>query len=199
MKRRSRSGTACAARPRACLRICLLALAVSAALLVGCGSDEGLAEISYSVEGRGASARLWIPVNEARSIGTYRGVLRWDSGETTEITSEREGMVTGVWLEDLTGDENPELIVAMSSAGSGSYGGVDVYGKTSGGLDRLFLASLGADQREGYMGHDTFNVEDGTLVRSFPVYLADDPNAEPTGGTALWEYSFREGRWVQRR
>ena len=162
----------------------------------GCGSDDDLAEAIHAAGNGGASVRVWIPINEARSIGTYRAEVEWGDGVTDRTEAERDGMITGIWMEDLAGDGNPELVVATASAGSGTYGMVRVYERTESGLRPMDLASLSESQNVGYMGHDVFSVEGGRLGRSHPIFLDDDPNAAPSGGTAVFQYSFADSAWV---
>jgi hypothetical protein len=163
---------------------------------VGCGSDDDLAEAVYMADCEGVSARVWIPINEPRSVGTYRAEVAWGGGVSDRTEAERDGMISGVWLADLVGDPSPELVVAMSSAGSGSYGSVHVHGRTGDGLVRVPVGALGDGAPEGYMGHDTFEVAGGRLTRSHPVYLEEDPNAAPSGGDVSYWYSFSDSLWV---
>jgi hypothetical protein len=176
----------------------VLALLSCAVLLWsgGCGSDAELAEASFSAEHEDARARVWIPINEPRSIGTYRVDVSWSDGTSDRAEGQRDGMVAGVWLADLTGDDAPETVVAVSSAGSGTYGSVHVYGRLDGELTRLQMGALVDSQAVGYRGHDVFSVEDGRLCRSYPVYREGDANAAPSGGEARFWYSFSDGRWV---
>jgi hypothetical protein len=169
-----------------------LVLLVSA----GCSSDADLAEASFSAEHEGARARVWIPINEPRSVGTYRADVNWTDGTTDRAEGQRDGMVADVWLADLTGDGPPELVVALSSAGSGTYGSVHVYGRRDEGLVRLHVGALADSQMAGYMGHDAFSIEGGRLYRSYPVYEEGDVNATPSGGHARFRYSFSDGSWV---
>jgi hypothetical protein len=48
------------------------------------------------------------------------------------------------------------------------------------------------------MGHDEFAVVENRLVRRFPVYLAGDTNAEPSGGTRQIQYRLDAGEagWI---
>jgi hypothetical protein len=165
----------------------------------GCADDADLAEAIFTARDDETSARVWIPVNEPRSVGTYRGEVVWSDGSTLLLEAERDGMISDVWLADLTGNGSPELVVASQSAGSGSYGSVDVYRRSGDAMLRLEISPLKREQREGYMGHDSFLVERDTLYRSYPVYLEGDPNAGPTGGRARLRYSFAEGLWVPAR
>jgi hypothetical protein len=87
-------------------------------------------------------------------------------------------------------------VVAVSSAGSGTYGSVDVYARGGPGLERLRLSDLSDSQRAVYMGHDVFTVSGGVLFRRYPMYLDGDSNAAPSGGTAELRYSFADSVWV---
>ena len=112
------------------------------------------------------------------------------------MEAARDGMVDGIWLTDLLGDASPELVVAVSSAGSGTYGTIHIYERGESGLERVSLPDLTESQRAGYMGHDVFAVEAGSLWRSFPVYVDGDANADPTGGVARFRYSFADSSWL---
>ena len=48
------------------------------------------------------------------------------------------------------------------------------------------------------MGHNKFSLEDGKLVNSFPVYLENDSNANPTGGKRkiLYRLIAGEAGWI---
>jgi len=177
-----------------------LILAVSACIALaaaaGCARDEGLAEGTYAAQHAGVRARVSIPIEEPRSIGTYRAEVEWPDGTREQIQAERDGMVSNVWLVDLDSNGDQELVVAMSSAGSGAYGSVHVYERRNSSFGRLGLAPLSDDQRVGYMGHDVFSIEAGCLLRSYPVYLEGDPNSTPTGGEAVFWYSLADTAWV---
>jgi hypothetical protein len=162
----------------------------------GCARDDELVEVSYFAQWEDVTARVWIPTDEPRSIGTYRAEVNWPDGTTDRLRAERDGMITDVWLADLESDGTLELIVALSSAGSGSYGSVHVFQHREGDFVPLALADLGDDERAGYMGHDVFTVEAGRLYRTFPGYAEGDPNAAPSGGRVRLRYSFDENGWI---
>ena len=178
------------------MTVALLGVLPLLAAAVG-GSDAELAEATYYAEEAGVRAKVWIPVDEARSIGTYRAEITWPGGRTDHIQGQRDGMVTGVWVVDMKDDGEPELVVAMSSSGSGSYGSVHVHERQDDALTQVELPELGGAQRTGYVGHDVFSVESGRLYRKFPRYEEGDPNAAPPGGTAFFWYSPEADAWVE--
>jgi hypothetical protein len=160
---------------------------------LGCARDDDLVEISWFAQWNDVTARVWIPTDEPRSIGTYRAEVTWPDGVTDRIESERDGMIANVWLADLESDGAVDLVVALASAGSGSYGSVHVYRHQDDDFVSVPIAGLEA---AGYMGHDVFSVEGGRLYRTFPTYAEGDPNAAPTGGDVRLRYSFGENAWV---
>jgi hypothetical protein len=182
-------------RKRTC---CLVPAAlVLLGTVAGCVDDSELAEATYVAEFEDVSAKLVVPVNEARSIGTYRLEVVRPGGDKVTTRGDRDGMVSDLWLADLGGDGVLEAVVAISSVGSGSYGTVDVYRERERTFEEVALAPLDEEQAQGYMGHDLYSVEGGDLRRSFPRYLEGDTNAEPTGGTVSLVYSFTDGAWVK--
>jgi len=101
-----------------------------------------------------------------------------------------------VLLSDLDGDGFDEIYLIAQSAGSGSYG--QVFGFASKcdksligiNTENLNSADRDTDLFSGYMGHETYNIKEGDLVITFPVYNENDSNAEPTGGTKEIHYSL---------
>ena len=112
-------------------------------------------------------------------------------GAISDVTAVGERMA------DLGEDGSAELVIAMSSAGSGSYGSVHVYELHDGSCTAVALRGLSDEDNAGYMGHDVFSVEGSRLYRSHPVYLEGDPNAAPSGGTVRLWYSFSDREWVR--
>jgi len=186
-----------AMRRKVLRRASTLVLALLVLAAAGCARDEDLVEVLLTAQCSGVSARVWMPVNEPRSTGTYRGEIVWQDGTSHSVSAKREGMLGDVWLADLCGDGTPELVVTCASAGSGSYGTVDVYRYEAGRVVEVDVAPLDAEQSTGYMGHDSFFIDDGRLYRSHPVYADGDPNAEPTGGQSSFWYSFADSTWVR--
>jgi hypothetical protein len=178
-------------------RIAVIAVALAVLVVfAGCAEEGELVEVAYFAEWGGSTARVWIPTDEPRSIGTYRAEVTWPDGTTEHIRSERDGMIADIWLTDLESDEVLDLVVALTSAGSGSYGSVHVYRHVDGSFARIPLAPLDDPGSSGYMGHDVFSVDGGRLYRAFPEYNEGDPNASPSGGTVRLRYSFAESAWI---
>jgi len=117
-------------------------------------------------------------------------------GKLGPMEVEADGTVTNVEVEDLNADGYPEIYVYVNSAGSGSYGSLIAYASNRNrSLSEIYLPSLEDDPEasKGYMGHDTFAVGEGALIRRFPVYREGDTNAEPSGGTRQVQYRLEAG------
>jgi hypothetical protein len=110
------------------------------------------------------------------------------------VKQELIGRVVDAQAKDLNSDGQPELVVIVRSAGSGSYGGVQAWSAGQGrSLEPITLPELSGTLAEGYLGHDSFTVGDTGLVRSFPIYRAGDSQAKATGGRRTITYTLVGG------
>ena len=122
-----------------------------------------------------------------------------------EYDVEADGAITGVEVEDLNADGVPEIYVYVTSVGSGSYGSLIAFASNRNrSITPITLQSLedeDAAVTKGYMGHDKFQVGEGSLLRRFPVYREGDINSKPTGGTRQIQYKLKAGEagWVLRK
>ncbi len=94
------------------------------------------------------------------------------------------------WVRDLDGDGNPEIIVAVQGFGSGSYGELIFFEYEDDTFALRQIPPLPDHLSTGYMGHDTFAVDEVAIRRRFPVYAETDPNCCPTGGTLEIAYTY---------
>jgi hypothetical protein len=126
---------------------------------------------------------------------------------TIEITSrgfehnfqavyEDRDPISDVFVADLDGNGFDEIYIITTSAGSGSYGIVLGFASNKDrSLSMINFPEMGKedDNFQGYMGHDTFKIEDQKLVRIFPVYNEGDTNENPTGGRRKLVYGLYPG------
>jgi hypothetical protein len=107
-----------------------------------------------------------------------------------------DGTVTGADAADLNHDGFPEVVVYITSTGSGSYGSIIGYSSNDGkSMSQITFPPTAENPKvnQGYMGHDKFTVAEDTFVQSFPVYLPGDTNAHPTGPTRQVQYALVDG------
>jgi hypothetical protein len=111
---------------------------------------------------------------------------------------------SGAFLADLDDNGFEEFYLVTTSAGSGSYG--NIYGYSSNAdksVSPISMAPMSENDLapgamfEGYMGHDSIYLDQGKLMRKFPIYLDGDPNCCPTGGhsTIIYDLKAGEASW----
>lgn len=121
--------------------------------------------------------------------------------EGLEITNgkvfhEIDGSVTNAEIEDLNSDGWPEVLIYITSAGSGSYGSVIGYSVNNGkSMSQIYFPDIAENDKinKGYMGHDEFSIVETSLVQRFPLYEVGDVNAKPTGKMCQIQYKLIEG------
>ena len=109
---------------------------------------------------------------------------------------EIEGKVTDAQVADLNSDGFPELLIFTQSAGSGSYGNVVAFSANGvKSMSRAYFPPViqNAKLKNGYMGHDTFLINESALIQEFPIYKEGDPNSKPTGGIRRIQYKLVDG------
>jgi hypothetical protein len=112
------------------------------------------------------------------------------------IQLEIDGKVTDARVADLNADGFTELLIFTQSAGSGSYGNVIAY-SVNGGKSmspvNFPATSENPKLKKGYMGHDSFSINNAGLVQEFPIYKDADANSNPTGGVRRVHYKLVNG------
>jgi len=104
--------------------------------------------------------------------------------------------ISEVFVADLDGNGFDEIYIITISAGSDSH--ETVLGFASNKDKSLSMINFpeiqeGDENFKGYMGHDTFKIEDQKLLRTFPIYKEGDTNNHPTGGTRKLVYGLNPG------
>jgi hypothetical protein len=121
--------------------------------------------------------------------------------DNSSMDVEIDGTVTSAEITDLDSNGWPEIYVYVNSAGSGAYGSLVAYAVNNGkSISGIYLSPITDDKVNsvGYMGHDEFAVVESTFVQRFPIYLENDTNANPSGGTRQLQYKLTMGEasWV---
>ena len=147
----------------------------------GCALSYGTLKFRVSATDSGSLNRLQI---ESQGLSVVEG----------QFDTEIDGSAYRVELADLDANGWPELYVYVSSAGSGSYGSLVAYAVNNGkSMTSIYLPPMSAEVSAGYQGHDEFAVVENRLARRFPVYLAGDINAQPSGGMRQLQYALIAG------
>ncbi len=165
------------------LPLVLLGGLSSAALAATPATSLSLQAVTFQVSAKGAGSVQQLVVKASEHGHAY-----------PLVKQELLGSLTGSEVEDLNSDGRPELLLYVTSAGSGSYGSVLAWSASKGHtLLPITMPELGGKLAQGYMGHDQFAVVETTLMRRFPIYRPGDTNAKPTGGTRQISYKLVAG------
>jgi hypothetical protein len=127
---------------------------------------------------------------EGCSIQTVTLAIGTRNQKQAELTVRGSDPVTDAWLTDLDANREPELILATTGAGSGSYGRLQLYRPEQNTLRAVSLPRLDTDQLREYRGHDRFFLQGSLIAREFPIYRENDPNCCPSGGIRRLFYRY---------
>lgn len=166
------------------------------ALLLPFGLHAEGAKSGFDITLSSGKIRFHIHADTQHSINTVTIEPSGFSEANTPVQVTVDGIVTGAWIADLNKDGAPEIYITATSAGSGSYGSLIAYSSNHNkSFTPVSIPKLSEDTTNGagYMGHDTFQLTDSKLTRTFPVYKKNDPNCCPTGGKRTLEYSLIPG------
>ena len=136
---------------------------------------------------------------KTKGSGSLRQLIIQPKGfEETNKNFELEidGKVTDAQIADLNSDGFPELLIFTQSAGSGTYGNVIAFSANGAkSMSQVYFPPTSENPKlnKGYMGHDTFLINESTLIQEFPIYKEGDPNSNPSGGIRRIQYKLVDG------
>ncbi len=107
----------------------------------------------------------------------------------TQFVAPSESIVEKAWAEDLDDDGNFELLILCHNYSEPSKKTIVIYSVDGNMLKQIRLPA--SDKMAGYRGGDRFIMENGRIVRSYPLYLSGDSDARPTGGEKRIFYQYR--------
>lgn len=116
--------------------------------------------------------------------------------DNTKIIKQIEGTITNAEIGDLNGDGFPEVLIYITSDGSGSYGTVIGYSVNNGkSISEIYMPNIADNPKakKGYMGHDEFAIVESSLCQRFPTYNPQDTNSNPTGKMRQIQYKLKDG------
>jgi len=116
--------------------------------------------------------------------------------DSRKVEHEVLGSVVNAEIGDLNHDNFPEVMVYITSAGSGSYGSVIGYSVNNGkSMSQIYMPDISENPKanKGYMGHDEFAIVESTFNQRFPIYKPGDTNSNPTGGIRQIQYKLKDG------
>lgn len=121
-------------------------------------------------------------------------ILRSDSTrlQYRSTAGALDGKVIDAWNMDMDSDGDPEIFIQAEGKGEGSHLTMYVYEFNDSGSSRtLRFPDLSSATMEAYRGQDSVYIEDGALMREFPLFQETDNSNKPTGGKKIIEYTLR--------
>ncbi|HZY35127.1 MAG TPA: hypothetical protein VFE53_00680 [Mucilaginibacter sp.] len=118
-------------------------------------------------------------------------ILHSDSAAAKFVTTTGDltGTIVDVFNTDMDLDGNPEIIIQAKGIDTNNYTNVYAFEFTNGHAEKLDFPRLTKQQRQGYRGEDNFYVQDGKLMREFPLF---DANAKANGQKRQLEYGMSD-------
>ena len=121
-------------------------------------------------------------------------ILHSDSAgrKYTTTTGDLNGVITDVYNTDMDVDGNPEILIQAKRKDTINYTTVYAFEFSEGKAQKLDFPKLTASQRKGYRGEDNFYIEEGKLIREFPVFDGNGKDAKPSGEKRKLEYGLHD-------
>jgi hypothetical protein len=129
----------------------------------------------------------------ANTVGAF-AILHSDSAAAkyTTTTGDLNGVIVDVFNTDMDLDGNPEIIIQAKTTDTVNYTHIYAYEFNNSKAQSLDFPKLTQQQRQGYRGKDNFYVQDGKLVREFPIFEGGGKDARPTSQKRQLEYGMRD-------
>lgn len=136
------------------------------------------------------------------SVGSLL-ILKSDSAKQqfTTTTYDYEGKIVDVFNTDMNVNGNPEIIILTQKKEddpeTSPFDLITFEYPQRGQPNRMSAPRLSTSQRKGYRGGDRFYMQEGVLMREFPVYEGKGDTAKKTDEKRMLEYDLRGGLVVK--
>ena len=133
----------------------------------------------------------------AKDTGSFL-VLHSDSSgkKYTTTTGDLIGSITDVYNADMDMDGNPEILIQAKGIDTVNYVNIYAFEFNGSKVTKLDFPKLNASQKKGYRGGDNFYIEEGKLMREFPVYNGTGKEATASGQTRKLEYGLHDNSFT---
>ncbi|MGZ3778201.1 MAG: hypothetical protein ACXVI9_11725 [Mucilaginibacter sp.] len=114
----------------------------------------------------------------------------------TTTTGDLDGTLVDVYNSDMDLDGNPEILIQARGTDSTNYATIYAFEFNGGKGNKLDFPKLNKNQRKGYRGEDNFYINQGKLMREFPIYDGTGKDAKSTGAKRVFEYGLRDNNFT---
>lgn len=125
-------------------------------------------------------------------------ILRSDSTRLKyrSVSGELDGKIIDAWNMDMDADGDPEIFIQAEGEGEGSHLNMYVYEFNDSGNPRtLRFPDLSSETMKLYRGQDSIYIDNGNIMREFPLFEETDNTKKATGGRKLIEYTLRNNNF----
>ncbi|HEY4327710.1 MAG TPA: hypothetical protein VGN20_27260 [Mucilaginibacter sp.] len=125
-------------------------------------------------------------------------ILHSDSAgrKYSTTTGDLDGNIADVYNSDMDLDGNPEILIQAKTKDTINYVSIYAFEFSNGKAQKLDFPKLTKSQRAGYHGEDNFYVEQGKLIREFPIYSGGAAAAKPLAEKRKFEYGLRNNSFT---
>lgn len=191
-------------------RVCFVLL-IGGLLLAGCGNDTK-PTVNYAMPDIKKPV-LMSPFKYHKLVevapGQYYDIVSWGRGSVdtgsflilhsdssgkkyTTTTGDLNGTITDVFNTDMDVDGNPEILIQAKKNDTVNYTTMYAFEFSDNKAQKLDFPKLTTSQSKGYRGNDNFYIEEGKLIREFPVYEGSGKEAKLTGQKRKLEYGMHD-------
>jgi hypothetical protein len=141
--------------------------------------------------------------------GQYYDIMSWGRGTVdtgsflilhsdsagkkyTTTTGDLNGTIMDVFNTDMDVDGNPEILIQAKKNDTVNYTTMYAFEFSDNKAQKLDFPKLTTSQRKGYRGNDNFYIEEGKLIREFPVYEGSGREAKLTSQKRKLEYGMHD-------
>ena len=113
--------------------------------------------------------------------------------DARELSFQIPGRVKGAEIDDLNGDGYPDAVIYVYSGRNSEFGTAYCFASQE---NKMYIPMILPDIlldgkfKEGYKGYDEFQLLEGKLMRTFPLYKPDDAADKPSGGKRVIMYNL---------
>lgn len=149
-------------------------------LLVTAAVSAQFRRIDTTMKYTTAGYRLYTNNKSADKNSITISVVGFSNAAQRDASFEIKGVVKGAAVDDFNNDGFPDLVIYVYSGKDASMGTViGIASENNESIKPMFFPDIldDAKLRLGYKGQDKFQLIEGTLLRSFPVYDAADTSS----------------------
>jgi hypothetical protein len=133
----------------------------------------------------------------SKDTGSYM-ILHSDSAAKryTTTTGDLYGKIVDAYNSDMDLDGNPEILIQVKGKDTINYTNIFAFEFTNGKAQKLDFPKLTKSQKQGYRGEDNFYIEEGKLIREFPLFTGTGKDAKPTATKRKLQYGLRNNNFT---